>query len=76
MGRMEAIVPVRSVLPITFHRACLELLVALGTGFIPAAALLDLIAEAVAEHLPSRPLIALGYLALFLTEKVALSLGA
>ncbi len=58
-----------------FPRACLELLVALGAGFIPAAALLDLIPEAVAENPLAGPLIAHGYLTLFVAENVALSLG-
>ena len=49
-------------------RVYLEVLVALGAGFILAAALLDLVPEVVGENRQAGPLIALGYLTLFLTE--------
>ncbi len=49
-------------------RVYLEVVVALGAGFILAAALLEPIPEAVAENPHAGPLIALGYITLFLTE--------
>ena len=55
---------------IRLTRRNLEVLVALGAGFILAAALLDLIPEVIEEDAESAPLIALGYLALFVTESV------
>ncbi|MDQ3855575.1 MAG: ZIP family metal transporter [Chloroflexota bacterium] len=51
-------------------RAQLHVLAALGAGFILAAAVLDLIPEVIEENRGAAPLIALGYLTLFVSENV------
>jgi len=55
---------------IRLTRARLELLAALGAGFILAAALLDLVPEVLSEAPNAAPLIALGYLTLFTSEHI------
>ncbi len=55
---------------VRLSRAYLAVLVALGAGFILAAALLDLVPEVIEENPGAAPLIALGYLTLFVTENM------